>query len=85
MIGVIVAVVVSVVGWCGACVACCFTGEGLCTLLGKIPWVCKVRLDFFGNHFTTFYDENFGRSIGNGMRASTMKLWKNTTIQVVYQ
>ena len=51
MIGVIVAVVVSVVGWCGACVACCFTGEGLCTLLGKIPWVCKVRLHFFGNDY----------------------------------
>ena len=34
---------------------------------------------------TTFYGGNFGRSIGNGMKASTMKLWKNTTIQVVYQ
>ena len=42
MIGVIVAVVVSVVGWCGACVACCFAGEGLFTLLGKIPFVCMV-------------------------------------------
>ena len=33
---------VSVVGWCGACVACCFSGKGLCTLFGKLPSVCKV-------------------------------------------
>ena len=42
VIGVIVAIVVSVVGWCGACIFCCFSGEGLCTLLAKLPSVCKV-------------------------------------------
>jgi len=53
VIGVIAALVVSVVGWCGACVACCFTGEGLCTLLGKIPWVCK---EYWKWH-ESFYNE----------------------------
>ena len=42
MIGVIVALVVSVVGWSAACVACCFAGKGLCSLFGKMPSVCKV-------------------------------------------
>ena len=37
---------VSVVGWCGACVACCFSGKGLCTLFGKLPSVCKVNFSF---------------------------------------
>ena len=37
---------VSVVGWCGACVACCFSGKGLCNLFGKLPSVCKVNFSF---------------------------------------
>ena len=31
------------------------------------------------------FEPNFGRSIGNGTRVSTRKLWKSTTIQVASQ
>ena len=67
---------VSVVGWCGACVACCFSGKGLCTLFGKLPSVCKVNFSFPCLASSLF------RSIGNGTGPFIKKPWRNTATQV---
>ena len=67
---------VSVVGWCGACVACCFSGKGLCNLFGKLPSVCKV------NFSLSYLALNLFRSIGNGTGPFIKKPWRNTATQV---
>ena len=67
---------VSVVGWCGACVACCFSGKGLCTLFGKLPSVCKVNFSY------PYLALNLFRSIGNGTGPFIKKPWRNTATQV---
>ena len=67
---------VSVVGWCGACVACCFSGKGLCTLFGKLPSVCKVNFSF------PYLALKLFRSIGNGTGPFIKKPWRSTATQV---